>query len=119
VNLQVKRGEWLAIVGPSSSGKTLLLRLIGGFQKASAGSIRIEDQDITRLDKNELAAYRVKMIGYIPQKYELINYMSVIENVYLPMIFAGYPEEMRIKRGKTPNRDWNGRSAQPSCNRYK
>jgi ABC-type lipoprotein export system ATPase subunit len=101
VSLGVKRGEWIAIIGPSSSGKTLLLELIGGLQKPSLGSVRINGQDITQLNRKESSTLRAKMIGYIPQKYELLNYLTVTENVYLPMIFAGHPREIRINRAES------------------
>ena len=93
MNLMIKRGEWFTLVGPSHSGKTLLLNLIGGFLRPSLGSVRIDGQDLTQMNRDGLASFRRRALGYIPQKYELLYHLSVLENVCLPMIFDGYSKE--------------------------
>jgi len=93
INLDVKRGEWLFIVGPSHSGKTLLLNLIGGFLRPSSGSIRIDGQDFAQMNEDQLASFRRKALGYIPQEYRLLCHLSVAENICLPMTFESYSKE--------------------------
>jgi len=98
VNLRVKKGEWLSIIGSSDGGKSLLLNLIGGFQKPSSGIIKIDGKETTQLSRSELAIFRSKAIGYIPQRFEFLPYLTVMENIWLPMIFAGHTKEIREKR---------------------
>ncbi|HJX23766.1 MAG TPA: ABC transporter ATP-binding protein [Candidatus Bathyarchaeia archaeon] len=93
MNLNVKRGEWFSIVGPSHSGKTLLLNLIGGFLRPSSGYIRIDGQDFTQMNEDQSASFRRKALGYIPQEYKLLCHLSVAENIFLPLMFDGYSKE--------------------------
>jgi putative ABC transport system ATP-binding protein len=87
--LTINRGEYLSIMGPSGSGKSTLFNMIGGLGKPSAGKVYIDQVDIAQLDANELAWLRCRKIGYIFQSYNLINTMTCLENVTLPMSFAG------------------------------
>jgi putative ABC transport system ATP-binding protein len=91
--LDVKRGEYLSIMGPSGSGKTTLFNMIGGLQKPSSGKVYIDQVDIAQLDPFELAWLRCRKIGYVFQAFNLIQVMSCIENVMLPMSFAGLNSE--------------------------
>ncbi|MEM3713381.1 MAG: ABC transporter ATP-binding protein [Nitrososphaeria archaeon] len=100
INLQIYRGEYLSIIGPSGSGKTTLFNLIGGLDKPTIGSVFIENIDISKLDAYELAWLRCKKIGYIFQTFNLIPILTAIENVSLPMIFAGSSKNERIKKAK-------------------
>jgi len=100
VNLQIYRGEYLSIMGPSGSGKTTLFNLIGGLDKPTNGKVFIDNIDISKLDAYELAWLRCRKIGYIFQTYNLIPVLTALENVSLPMIFAGTPRKERITKAK-------------------
>src|SRR5664280_1007474 len=96
--LDVLRGEYLSIMGPSGSGKSTLFNMIGALQKPTSGKVYIDQVDIAQLDYNELAWLRCRKIGYIFQTYNLIQVMTCLENVTLPMSFAGLnSEEARDK----------------------
>ena len=89
VDLQIHAGEYLSIMGPSGSGKSTLFNMIGGLDKPSSGKVFIDEVDIAQLDAYELAWLRCRKIGYIFQTFNLIQVMTALENVTLPMIFAG------------------------------
>src|SRR5436189_795040 len=89
VNLDIRRGEYISLMGPSGSGKSTLFNMIGGLDKPSSGKVYIDEVDIAQLDSYELAWMRCRKIGYIFQTFNLIPVMTALENVMLPMIFAG------------------------------
>ena len=89
INITIRRGEYVSIMGPSGSGKSTLFNMIGGLDKPSEGKIYIDEVDIAQLDSYELAWLRCRKIGYIFQTFNLISVMTALENVVLPMIFAG------------------------------
>jgi putative ABC transport system ATP-binding protein len=89
VTMSVNRGEYISIMGPSGSGKSTLFNMIGGLDKPSTGKVYIDEVDIAQLDSYELAWMRCRKIGYIFQTFNLIPVMTALENVMLPMIFAG------------------------------
>jgi putative ABC transport system ATP-binding protein len=91
--LDIFEGEYLSIMGPSGSGKSTLFNMIGGLGKPSEGKVYIDQVDIAQLDHNELAWLRCRKIGYIFQMFNLIQVMTCIENVMLPMSFAGLDNE--------------------------
>jgi putative ABC transport system ATP-binding protein len=91
--LSVFRGEYLSIMGPSGSGKSTLFNMIGALQKPTSGKVYIDQVDIAQLDQNELAWLRCRKVGYIFQTYNLIQVMTCLENVMLPMGFAGIEAE--------------------------
>ena len=98
ISLDFKRGEYLSIMGPSGSGKTTFFNMIGGLDKPTSGKVYIDQVDIAQLDPYELAWLRCRKVGYIFQTFNLIQVMSCIENVMLPMAFAGLgSEEAREK----------------------
>lgn len=99
VTLDIKRGEYISIMGPSGSGKSTLFNMIGGLDKPTSGSVYINEVDLAQLDAYELAWLRCRTIGYIFQTFNLIPVMTALENVMLPMIFAGVPEDERRDRG--------------------
>ncbi len=99
VNLDIKRGEYISIMGPSGSGKSTLFNMIGGLDKPSEGSVYINEVDLAQLDAYELAWLRCRTIGYIFQTFNLIPVMTALENVTLPMIFAGVSEDERRDKG--------------------
>ncbi len=99
VTLTIKRGEYVSIMGPSGSGKTTLFNLIGGLDKPTSGEVFIDEVDIAQLDPFELAWIRCRKIGYIFQNFRLIPVMTALENVTIPMIFAGASQDEARDRG--------------------
>ena len=91
--VEVYEQEYLSIMGPSGSGKSTLFNMIGGLSKPTSGKVYIDQVDIAQLDANELAWLRCRKIGYIFQTYNLIQVMTCLENVMLPMSFAGLDAE--------------------------
>jgi putative ABC transport system ATP-binding protein len=89
VDLEIYSGEYISIMGPSGSGKSTLFNMIGGLDKPTDGKVFIDEVDISQLDAYELAWLRNRKIGYIFQTFNLIPVMSALENVTLPMTFAG------------------------------
>jgi len=99
VDLDIRRGEYISIMGPSGSGKSTLFNAIGGLDKPTEGSVFINDVDMAQLDASELAYLRCHTIGYIFQTFNLIPVMTALENVTLPTVFAGMPTDEGIERG--------------------
>ena len=91
VSLDIYRGEYLSIMGPSGSGKSTLFNMIGGIDSPSSGMVFIDEIDVAQLDSYELAWMRCRKIGYIFQSYNILPVLTALENVMLPMIFAGTP----------------------------
>jgi len=98
VNLEVEEGEFLCVVGPSGSGKSTLLSLIGGLDHPVRGQVLVNGVDITTLDENGLASYRRQSVGFVFQTFNLIPTMTALQNVELPLIFAGVPASKRRER---------------------
>ncbi|GAA0740942.1 ABC transporter ATP-binding protein [Clostridium oceanicum] len=86
IDIKVNAGEFLGIMGPSGSGKTTLLNILGGIDKPSSGSIKIMEKNIEGLGKNELAIFRRKNLGFIFQDFNLMDSLTLEENVMLPMV---------------------------------
>jgi len=99
VHLDIRRGEYISIMGPSGSGKSTLFNMIGGLDKPTEGSVFINDVDMAQLDAHELAYLRCRTIGYIFQSFNLIPVMTALENCTLPMIFAGTPTDEANEKG--------------------
>jgi len=98
ITLDVRRGEYLSIMGPSGSGKSTLFNMIGGIDSPTEGMVFIDEIDVAQLDAYELAWLRCHKIGYIFQSYNILPVLTALENVTLPMIFAGNsPNEAREK----------------------
>src|SRR5438874_5531459 len=105
VNIVIQRGEYISIMGPSGSGKSTLFNMIGGLDKPTSGKVYIDEVDIAQLDAYELAWMRCRKIGYIFQTFNLIPVMTAIENVMLPMVFAGLKtDEAQEKAAEILNR---------------
>jgi len=100
INFRVRRGEYVSILGPSGSGKTTLLNLIGGLDEPTHGAVLIDDEDIFELSSTERALVRCRKIGYIFQTFNLIPFLSAIDNVSLPMVFAGKSRKDRLERAR-------------------
>ena len=99
VDLEVTQGEYLSIMGPSGSGKSTLFNMVGGLDKPTSGKVYIDDVDVAQLDAYELAWLRCRKIGYIFQSYNLIPVMTALENVTLPMVFAGLTSDEARDKG--------------------
>ena len=99
VSVDIRRGEYISIMGPSGSGKSTLFNMIGGLDKPTSGTVFIDEVDMAQLDAYELAWLRNRKIGYIFQTFNLIPVMTALENVTLPMIFAGATTDEMIERG--------------------
>jgi len=98
VNLSIARNSFTAVIGPSGSGKSTLLHLLGGLDRPTTGSIRVNGSELERLDENALAAYRRDTVGFIFQTYNLLPSMSAVENAAFPLRFAGVPRRQRLER---------------------
>ncbi len=98
VNMEVKRGEFVSIIGPSGSGKSTLLNLLGALDRPTQGKVYIDGIDIYSYKDRDLARIRNKKIGFVFQAYNLINRSTVLRNVELPAIIAGMPKGERIAR---------------------
>ncbi|MBC16108.1 Uncharacterized ABC transporter ATP-binding protein TM_0352 [Pseudodesulfovibrio profundus] len=99
VDLEVYAGEYISIMGPSGSGKSTLFNMIGGLDKPTDGKVFIDEVDISQLDAYELAWLRNRKIGYIFQTFNLIPVMTALENVTLPMTFAGMNADDAQEKG--------------------
>jgi len=100
IDLDIKRGEYISIMGPSGSGKSTLFNMIGGLDKPTEGTVFIDEVDIAQLDAFELAWLRCRKIGYIFQTFNLIPVMTALENITLPMIFAGANLDEQMENGR-------------------
>ncbi len=100
VNLQVNEGDYLAIMGPSGSGKTTLMNIIGCLDRADAGSYYLDGIDISKLNDKELSDIRLNKIGFVFQTFQLLASDKAIDNVALPLIYAGVKKEERLQRAK-------------------
>jgi putative ABC transport system ATP-binding protein len=99
VSVEIFTGEYISIMGPSGSGKTTLFNMVGGLDKPSAGKVYIDEVDVAQLDAYELAWLRCRKIGYIFQTFNLIPVMTALENVTLPMVFAGLTSDEARDKG--------------------
>jgi len=99
IDLEIEEGKYLSIMGPSGSGKSTLFNMIGGLDKPTSGKVFIDEVDVAQLDAYELAWLRCRKIGYIFQTFNLIPVMTALENVTLPMTFAGMSNDDAIKQG--------------------
>lgn len=100
VNLQVRKGEFLVIMGPSGSGKSTLLNLLGGLDYPTSGKVLINGQDISQMSDATLTELRAREIGFVFQFYNLVPVLTALENVELPLMIVGMPRKERRKRAK-------------------
>ena len=100
VTLAIGRGRLVGVTGASGSGKSTLMNLLGGLDRPSSGSIRIEGRLISDLNKKELALYRRNTVGMIFQSFNLINAYTAAENVAFPLLFAGVAKRERLSRAE-------------------
>ena len=100
INLTVERGEYLAIMGPSGSGKTTLMNLIGCLDAPTSGSYELDGKDLKNLSDDEMAEIRNKHIGFVFQHFHLMPKLDAVENVALPLLYAGVPLKERRERAE-------------------
>lgn len=98
ISLSIKKGEYVAIMGPSGSGKSTLMNIIGCLDTPTRGSYVLNGTDVSKLEDNRLAEIRNKEIGFVFQTFNLLARYSSLENVMLPLIYAGYSKEEREER---------------------
>ncbi len=99
VSVEIEEGEYISIMGPSGSGKSTLFNMVGGLDKPTSGRVYIDEVDIAQLDAYELAWLRCRKIGYIFQSFNIIPVMTALENVTLPMTFAGMTSDESRDKG--------------------
>jgi putative ABC transport system ATP-binding protein len=100
VSFKVEAGTFASIVGPSGSGKSTLMAMLGALDKPTAGNVVVSGEDISNLGDSALVKYRAKNVGFVFQNYNLVPNLSAIENVMLPMEFAGVPKGERRPRAQ-------------------
>jgi len=100
VDLQINRGEFVAIMGPSGSGKSTLMHLLGALDQPNGGIVFLNGQDIVQHSRNVLAELRGKKVGFVFQMFNLIPTLSALDNVEYPMMFQGVPRRERRTRAK-------------------
>lgn len=98
VSLKIEKGEFTAIMGPSGSGKSTFMNILGCLDRMDEGEYILNDRDVSKLMDNELAYVRNKEIGFVFQAFNLIPRMTILENVELPMLYAGLPARERRER---------------------
>lgn len=98
IDLTINKGDFVVIAGPSGSGKTTLLNLIGALDMPTRGSVYLENEDLSRKTKNELASFRLHKIGFVFQAYNLIPVLSALENVEFTMMLLGISEKKRKEK---------------------
>lgn len=100
VDVTIRKGDYIAIVGPSGSGKSTFMNLLGCLDKPTSGKLLLAGIDVTTLSETRLARIRREKIGFVFQKYNLIPTLNALENVCLPMGFAGMTPQKRLERAK-------------------
>ena len=100
IDLTIKKGEYVALMGPSGSGKSTLMNLLGCLDTPTSGSYMIANRDVSKMNDNQLADVRNKEIGFVFQTFNLIPRQTALQNVALPLVYAGEKKEQRISRAK-------------------
>ncbi|HEM2866030.1 TPA: ABC transporter ATP-binding protein [Streptococcus suis] len=100
IDLEVEGGEFLAIMGPSGSGKSTLMNIIGLLDRSTTGNYWLEGQEVSQLSEKKLASVRNDQIGFVFQQFFLLSKLNALQNVELPLIYAGVPANQRKKLAK-------------------
>ena len=100
VTLQIGKGDFVAVIGPSGSGKSTFLHLLGGMLSPTEGKVRIENESLYDLTSDQRSALRKKKIGFVFQTFNLVPYLTALENVQVPLVLAGLGEEEQKRRAE-------------------
>lgn len=100
VDLHIKKGEFAAIMGPSGSGKSTLMNILGCLDRPSTGSYILDGEEVAKLGDDDLALTRNKKIGFVFQNFNLLSRISALENVALPLVYAGVDKKTRLERAE-------------------
>ena len=100
ISLDISKSEYVALMGPSGSGKSTLMNIIGCLDTPSAGNYILNDQDVSRMEDNALAEVRNKEIGFVFQQFNLLPRLTALENVALPLVYAGMGRKQRNEKAK-------------------
>ena len=101
ISFDVNAGEFISIMGPSGSGKTTLMNIIGCLDSPTSGEYHLDDNEVSLLEDNELAAIRNKKIGFVFQSFHLLSRNTALNNVMLPLTYAGYNKNQALKKAKS------------------
>ena len=101
ISFDVNAGECISIMGPSGSGKTTLMNIIGCLDTPTSGEYHLDDNEVSLLEDNELAAIRNKKIGFVFQSFHLLSRNTALNNVMLPLTYAGYDKNQALKKAKS------------------
>ena len=101
ISFDVNAGEFISIMGPSGSGKTTLMNIIGCLDTPTSGEYHLDDNEVSLLEDNELAAIRNKKIGFVFQSFHLLSRNTALNNVMLPLTYAGYDKNQALKKAKS------------------
>jgi putative ABC transport system ATP-binding protein len=100
IDLQVAKGQFVALVGPSGSGKSTLLNLIGGLDRPTGGELWVNDVELSASKEKALTEHRRQRVGFVFQSFNLLPRLTALENVALPLMFTGAPERERLSRAR-------------------
>jgi lipoprotein-releasing system ATP-binding protein len=117
LNLDVKTGEWLCILGPSGTGKSTLLHILGGLDNADSGSVSINHTDLAQTDQKNLSEIRNRQIGFVFQFHHLLPEFNVLENVAMPLLIGGVKRDEAFSQAENTLKEiefWERRAARPA-----
>jgi len=100
ISFEIKKGDFISIMGPSGSGKSTLMHILGFLDKSSSGTYFFEDEDVSKLSDDQLAERRAKKVGFIFQSFNLLPNLTVLENVLLPLTYSNISTFEKIKKAK-------------------
>ena len=100
VSFTINKGDFCCLLGSSGSGKSTLLNIMAGIEKITSGQVFIKGQEVTKMGENKLAKFRQKYLGFVFQAYNLVNSLTALENVEMPMIFKEIPSKKRVAKAR-------------------
>lgn len=106
IDFSMEEGEYVAIMGPSGSGKTTLMNIVGCLDQATSGRLILDGQDISKCSDNQMSDIRLQKIGFVFQNFQLLGRQSAMENVCLPLTYAGVPKKREESGQRLPSSGW-------------